>query len=155
MEWNLPWEGGCRCGQVRLRVMKAPLLAGACHCTGCQSMTASAFSLSLGLPADGLDITKGEDKLVPGGVQQESRHMFCSFCKTWMFTRPAGMDWLVNLRASMLDDHSWFEPFAEFWTREKLPWVKTPAQYSYEALPEESAWESLMKAFAEQGKRPR
>ena len=43
--WKLPWNGGCRCGAVRLRVTKPPLLAAACHCTGCQSMSASAFSL--------------------------------------------------------------------------------------------------------------
>jgi hypothetical protein len=34
-DWKLPWDGGCRCGEVRVRVTKPPLLAGACHCTGC------------------------------------------------------------------------------------------------------------------------
>ncbi len=29
--WKLPWHGGCRCGEVRLRVTRPPLLAAACH----------------------------------------------------------------------------------------------------------------------------
>ena len=32
---------------------------------------------------------------------------------SWMFTRPEGMDWFVNLRPTMLDDPSWFEPLIE------------------------------------------
>ena len=66
-EWKLPWEGGCRCGAVRIRVTKPPLLAMACHCTGCQRMSASAFSLTLTLPADGFAVTRGEP--VIGGLQ--------------------------------------------------------------------------------------
>jgi hypothetical protein len=33
-----PWEGGCLCGQVRVKVSAPPLLTMACHCTGCQRM---------------------------------------------------------------------------------------------------------------------
>lgn len=56
---ELPWEGGCRCGQVRLKVSARPLLAMACHCTGCQRMSASAFSLSVAIPTDGFAVTQG------------------------------------------------------------------------------------------------
>lgn len=139
--------GGCRCGRVRLRVTAPPLLAGACHCTGCQTMTASAFSLSYALHRKALEVSSGE--LVLGGVQGGTQHNFCAFCKTWLFTYPEGMDWLVNLRASCLDDHADFEPFAEFWTREKLAWVTTPARFRYESLPAAEEWEGLMKAYAE------
>jgi hypothetical protein len=43
-------EGGCRCGRVRLKITKRPLLTMACHCTGCQRMSSSAFSLSAAIP---------------------------------------------------------------------------------------------------------
>jgi hypothetical protein len=32
---------------------------------------------------------------------------------SWMFTRAEGFDWFVNLRATMLDDPSWFTPFGK------------------------------------------
>ena len=45
-----------------------------------------------------------------------------------MFTRADGMDWFVNLRPSMLDEHGWFAPFVETWTSEKLPWAVNARQ---------------------------
>ncbi len=132
--WKLPWAGGCRCGQTRIQVTAPPLLASACHCTGCQRMTASAFSLSLAVPDQGFAIAAGEP--VIGGLHGATRHSFCPRCKSWMFTRPEGLDDIVNVRATMLDDRAWFRPFVEFWTKEKLPWAATPAVHSYATEPE-------------------
>jgi hypothetical protein len=152
-DWNLPWEGGCRCGEVRVRVTRPPLLAGACHCIGCQAMSASAFSLSLTLPSDGFEVTQGEPAI--GGLHGPvSHHFHCPRCKSWMFTRAEGFDWFVNLRPSMLDEHRWFEPYVELWTREKLPWATTGARLGYETDPPMAEWEPLMKAYAAEGARP-
>jgi len=52
-----------------------------------------------------------------------------------MFTRPPGMDEFVNLRVTMLDDPSWYVPFIETYTSEKLPWATTPATHSFERFP--------------------
>ena len=150
-EWKLPWDGGCRCGQVRLRVTKPPLLAAACHCTGCQSMSSSAFSLSLAIPSDGFEVTQGEPVL--GGLSRDV-HYFCPACMTWMFTRPTGMDWFVNLRPTMLDDHGWFEPFIETFTGEKLPWATTSAKHSFETLPDLPDFEPLIAKYVREGVRP-
>ena len=49
-DWKLPWAGGCRCDRLRLLITEAPLVTMACHCAGCQRMSASAFSLSIQLP---------------------------------------------------------------------------------------------------------
>jgi hypothetical protein len=46
-------EGGCFCGTVRYRITADPLFGFACHCTDCQQLTASAFSLGLAVPAGG------------------------------------------------------------------------------------------------------
>jgi hypothetical protein len=151
-DWKLPWEGGCRCGQVRLRISAPPLLTMACHCTGCQRMTASAYSLSAAIPTEGFSVTQGEP--VIGGLHGASRHYFCPYCMSWMFTRAEGMDWFVNLRATMLDDPSWFTPFIETWTSEKLPWATTPAVHSFAKLPEFHEFKGLTDAYAEQARRP-
>lgn len=151
-EWKLPWEGRCRCGQVVVRVTQPPIMSSACHCTGCQRMSASAFSLTLMLPARGFEVVAGEP--VVGGLHGGTRHMFCGHCMSWMFTRPEGLDWLVNLRPTMLDDSVWFEPFIETQTAEKLPWAKAPAAHSFARFPEPSAYEALMREFATQSKRP-
>jgi hypothetical protein len=151
-DWKLPWTGGCRCGQTRIVVTAPPLLASACHCAGCQKMTASAFSLTLTIPSEGFVVTAGEPAI--GGLHGATRHHFCPHCLSWMFTRPDGFDAFVNLRASVLDDHSWFSPYVEMWTQEKLPWANTRAVHSFATQPEFSAYEALIGDYAERAGRP-
>ncbi len=156
--WKLPWAGGCRCGKVRLAVTQAPIMSAACHCTGCQSMSSSAYSLTLILPQDGLEVTRGE--VVVGGLHNDpaaggqGEHLFCDWCKTWMFTRPGPAYPFVNLRPSMLDEHAWFAPYIETFTAEKLPWASTPAVRSFETFPAAADFPSLMAEFARDSARP-
>ena len=145
---TLPWMGGCRCGQVRVKVSALPLMTMACHCTGCQKMSASAYSLSAAMPSGGFEITQGEP--VIGGLHGASRHYFCPHCMSWMFTRPEGVDFFVNLRPTMLDDTSWFTPFIETFTSEKLPWAATGAPHSYETFPPYEAFDGLIQDYGAQ-----
>ncbi|MDB5526212.1 MAG: glutathione-dependent formaldehyde-activating [Rhizobium sp.] len=147
---SLPSEGGCRCGRVKIRISKPPLLTMACHCTGCQKMSSSAYSLSAAIPAEGFEVVEGEP--VIGGLHAAAKHYFCGHCMTWMFTRPDGIDFFVNVRPTMLDDPEWFSPFIETWTSEKLPWATTPAKHSYEALPAMDAYEGLIKEYMASGR---
>jgi hypothetical protein len=145
-DWMLPRDGGCRCGRVRVRITAPPLITMACHCRGCQRMSASAFSLSAAIPSEGFAVTAGEP--VIGGLRGAARHFFCPSCMSWMFTRPEGIDWFVNLRPSMLDDPAGFAPFVETFTDEKLPWAGTGAARSYPRFPAFEAYEGLVAAFA-------
>ncbi|QEL21572.1 GFA family protein [Bosea sp. F3-2] len=151
-DWKLPWAGGCRCGRTRISISAPPLLASACHCHGCQRMSASAFSLTLAVPAAGFAVTQGEPVL--GGLKGATRHFFCRYCLSWMFTCPEQLDDLVNLRPSMLDDHGWFAPFVEVWTSHKLPWATTSAAHSFATQPDFPAYGALMAEYAEKGARP-
>jgi hypothetical protein len=144
---TLPMAGSCRCGQVRIEISAPPLFTSACHCRGCQKMSASAYSLSVAIPTAGFRVTEGES--VPGGLQGGTiRHHFCPHCKSWMFTRIQGMDLFVNVRATMLDDTSWYTPFIETWTDERLPWATTPARHSYPGFPPEADFPRLLAEFA-------
>lgn len=153
-DWKLPWDGGCRCERVRVRVTAPPLLAMACHCVGCQRMASSAFSLSLAIPSAGFAVTKG-DTVIGGLHGADAQHHFCAHCMTWMFTRPKAAPQLVNLRPTMLDEHAWFAPFVETYTDEKLAWASTSAARSYGKFPEMSEYEGLTKEYLERGARPR
>jgi hypothetical protein len=144
---TLPMAGSCRCGKVRIEISAPPLFTSACHCRGCQKMSASAYSLSVAIPTGGFRVTEGEP--VPGGLQGGTiRHHFCPHCKSWMFTRIEGMDLFVNVRATMLDDTSWYTPFIETWTDERLPWATTPARHSYPRFPPEADFQRLLAEFA-------
>ncbi len=126
---DLPLDGACRCGRVKIRISAPPMLTMACHCTGCQRMSGSAYSLSAAIPAEGFAVIEGDP--VVAGASAEAGHHFCPDCMTWMFTRPAGFDF-----------------FIETYTSEKLAWAQTPAAHSYEKFPPMEDYEKLIGAYA-------
>jgi len=112
-------EGGCRCGRVRFRVTGNALVTMACHCTGCQRMTASAYSLSGLYPAEAFAVIEGEP--VIGGLHGPTRHFHCDHCKSWLFTRPEGLDAFVNIRTTMLDARMSARPSSRPIPRKRCP----------------------------------
>jgi hypothetical protein len=108
-------------------------------------MSASAYSLTAMFPSNGFAV---EGEPVIGGLHGEHRHFFCSHCKSWMFTRPHGVDQFVNVRPTMFDDVSWFAPFIETYTSEKLSWAITPARHSFEKFPAMTDYGDLVARYA-------
>ena len=140
--------GGCRCSRVRFQITSPPVITMACHCTGCQRMSASAFSLSAAFAKEAFTVTEGETAI--GGLHGPTRHFFCAYCMSWMFTRPDGMEQIVNVRTTMLDYPARFPPFLETYTSEKLPWAQTPAVRSFEQFPPMESLEELVTAYRAQ-----
>ena len=139
-------HGQCRCGQVQFEVSVEPLLTMACHCTGCQKMSSSAFSLSSLYPSAAFEVTAGEP--VIGGMHGPTRHFFCPHCMTWLFTRPEGLDDFVNVRTTMMDHPPSEPPFIEANTKEKLPWAETSAAFSYGTVPAMDEFPELLEKYA-------
>lgn len=142
-------EGGCRCGDVRFRITARPLVTMACHCRGCQRMSGGPYSLSVAVPAAGFAVIGGET--VIGGVGEPAMHHHCPRCKSWLFTRPPGLDFMVNVRTPMLDDPAGLEPFVETMTAERFPFAVTGARHGFERFPPDDAWEGLVRAYQAQG----
>jgi len=124
----------------------------ACHCKGCQRMSASAYSLTAMFPSSGFVVTGGE--AVIGGLHGQHRHFFCPHCKSWVFTRPHGIDQFVNVRPTMFDDVSWYVPFIETYTSERLSWAATPARHSFEKFPAMADYARLAGEYALHGSKP-
>ena len=144
---NWPAAGNCRCGRVRIEISAPPVMTAACHCRGCQRMSASAFSLTAMVPMGNFHVAEGDP--VKGGVMgPQLDHYFCPDCKTWIFTRITGMDNVVNVRPTMFDEPEWSRPFIETMTSEKLPWAQTPALHSYEGYPTPETFPALLEEFA-------
>lgn len=130
---NLPLTGACLCGAVQLHVTAFPLLTLACHCRDCQKLAASAYSLTVMFPAEAVTAT-GE--LVLGGKHSEARkHYYCPTCLSFVLSRLKAAPERVNLRASLLDDLTWFTPFVEIMTEDKQPWAQVPVSHSYARFP--------------------
>lgn len=144
---QIPADGGCRCGQVRFRLSGVPIFTAICHCRGCQRMTGSAFSTTVAVPVDAFALLTGETEL--GGLHgPQALHHHCRHCKSWIFTRFEPELGFINVRATMLDEVAWFEPFVETYTSEALPWAVVPVQHSFPAFPTIEAFGPIAAAFA-------
>ncbi|WP_242138150.1 GFA family protein [Sphingomonas sp. TREG-RG-20F-R18-01] len=134
-DFALPLDGGCFCGAVRYRIDQAPLFTMACHCTDCQQMTASAFSLGLAVPGDGFRLTTD---VAPRPLEKTadsaaiSTRYVCPACAGWTHTTTTGSPDTVVVRPSSLDDSRWVRPIAEIFTRSAHPWARLATAFSYE-----------------------
>ncbi len=146
-------DGRCRCGSIHMRVTLAPLISMACHCVGCQQMTGSAFSVSALVLSSNFEVMSGDP--VIGGLRGATRHYFCLSCMSWLFTRPEGMDEVVNLRSTLFGALADRPPFIETWTSGRREWAVTGAVHSFAELPDPSTFPELMQAFAEQDRQAR
>jgi hypothetical protein len=152
MAMTLPMHGGCNCGEIRYRVTRAPLTAYICHCHLCQKRTGSAFSMSIVIPADGLEVIAGnpirKERPIPGGGSNVSR--LCPSCYSRISTQREGRP-TINVRAGTLDDTSWIKPVAQLWTSSAQPWALVDGILSYEEQPSDfSALLAAWKAAAPQ-----
>ena len=120
---ELPQAGGCQCGAIRYEITEAPRLVYACHCTDCQRLTSSAFSM-------GIVVAEAAFRL--GGIEPRplqrtadsgrvNIRLVCPECGTWICGMPR--DGVHRVRAGTLDDTSWLRPTRHIWIRGKQPWI--------------------------------
>jgi hypothetical protein len=126
---KLPMTGGCLCGALRYEISEAPLMAYTCHCTDCQQLTSSAFSLAITVLDSAFRLTKGEPRLLQK-IADSGRTVtrwVCPECGCWLTSSPqagaAPGQIIRRVRGGTLDDTSWLQPTAHFWTRSKQSWV--------------------------------
>ena len=119
-------EGGCQCGKVRYRIDGEPLNLAVCHCTECQRQSGSAFGMSLAVKSESFRLLSGELRrfttLCDSGRTKDCT--FCPGCGTRIYHQV--VDEVLVVKAGTLDDTSWLNPSAHYWTKRKQPWVLIP-----------------------------
>lgn len=122
-------EGQCLCGAVTYSSEAEPVFTAVCHCRDCQRQTGTAFSVIVGVPAQGFElsgelathVTVGEDH------GRETRRQFCPKCGSPVISESDGIPDVVLVKAGTLDDPSWLAPQIEVWGKSAQPWVQ-PAE---------------------------
>lgn len=130
---KLPLAGGCQCGALRYEVSEAPIVTYLCHCTECQRITSSAFSMAILVRDSAFRLTKGEPRLISRVADsgRTTTRWHCPDCAGWICSSPTPDPQqpgpVRRVRAGTLDDRSWLRPTAHYWTRSKQPWFALPA----------------------------
>jgi hypothetical protein len=125
-----PLDGGCDCGQVRYRLMSAPLFVHCCHCRWCQRESGAAFALNALIEADRVQLLEGAPEVVmtPSASGKGQKMNRCPRCRVTVWSTYAGAgDALRFVRVGTLDDPDAFPPDIHIYTESKQPWVVLPA----------------------------
>jgi hypothetical protein len=116
-------SGGCQCGQSR-SVLNGPWhRLNICHCLDCQRQSGSAFGISLVIPAETFALTAGALRTfeLQAASGRTKTCAFCPECGVRIFNRTRV---LYSVKAGTLDDASWLQPDAHYWTRRRQQWLK-------------------------------
>jgi hypothetical protein len=124
---KFPVAGGCACGQVRYMLTEAPFCIYTCHCKECQTLSTSAFTLTMPVRPEALQI-EGRlhtwTRIAKRSGNRLPQHV-CPDCGVRIYSEPS-TGRTSSLRCGSLDDTGWIEPVAAIWMREAQPWVRMP-----------------------------
>lgn len=126
---SYPLEGGCDCGEIRYRLMSAPLFVNCCHCRCCQRGSGSAFAINAMIETDRVEKLNGEPDLIDtptasGKGQQIAR---CPRCRIAVWSHYAGGGPLLSfVRVGSLDQPDQLPPNIHIFTSTRQPWVTLP-----------------------------
>jgi hypothetical protein len=124
-----PIKGSCQCGQVTYKLYEKPLMVWACHCTECQKLSTSPFSVTAIVPSDVI-IFKGELNEWSRGADSGNKNnaTFCPTCGNRVYHyNPEDLSTIkLKLKPTGILDASIFEPSAHIWVSEKLNWYQIP-----------------------------
>jgi len=118
-------DGRCHCGAIRYEAEVDPAESEICHCTDCQSLTGTAFRVSVTTPAENLRLLAGEPHIYVRVAESGNRRAqaFCPRCATPLWSTQAEGPTSYTLRVGALAQRDRLPPRRQYWTRSAQHWV--------------------------------
>jgi hypothetical protein len=121
-------DGRCFCGFVTFAAEIDPEQVIVCHCTDCQTLSSSAFRMTVPAQPDAFKLLSGELKTYVKVADSGNRRAlaFCPNCGTSIYSAPTGetlRDTYFGLRVGTLAQRNQLPPKAQYWVRSKQHWV--------------------------------
>ena len=120
-------DGACLCGAIRIEAEADPEKTTVCHCSDCQTGTASAFRVSVPVAGEDLKIT-GQPAVYVRTTAESGNPRAQAFCPTcgspiYATTPGEGPQALYMLRVGILRQRDQFAPKRQIWFRSAQPWT--------------------------------
>jgi hypothetical protein len=119
-------DGACHCGAITYEAGIDPEKVGICHCTDCQTLSASAFRTFVMVPEETFSILSGEPKVyVKTGESGAKRaQAFCAECGSAIYATSVGEGPKVyNIRLGTVRQRAELMPKKQVWFRSALSWL--------------------------------
>src|SRR5262249_32983894 len=118
--------GACHCRAITYEAEIDPGTASICHCTDCQTLTGTAFRVSVRAIPGTLRILTGTPrvytKTAESGAKREQA--FCEHCGSPLYaTSPGPEPRIYNLRIGTIHQRDQLRPTRQIWSRSKVQWL--------------------------------
>ncbi len=118
-------DGGCHCGNITYDAEIDPDRVGICHCTDCQNLSGSAFSISVPAARDAFALRTGQPRIYVKTADSGTKRAqaFCPECGTRIYAAAVSDPETFNIRVGTIRQRAELRPRAQIWCRSALPWV--------------------------------
>lgn len=119
-------DGSCHCGAICFEAEVNPSEVGICHCTDCQSLTGSAFRVTVPASAAAFRLTAGKPKTYLKVADSGARRVqaFCGDCGSPLYaTSDEPNPATIGIRIGTIRQRSALRPARQIWRGSALPWV--------------------------------
>jgi len=116
--------GRCHCGDLHYDFKGSVITSYACHCSDCQIVSGSAFTLNLITLASTLTMRSG--LLASQTYSHQNRQLVahsCPRCQTTLWVNFADSPY-YSVQTGTLLDRDQFAPVAHIWMHSALSWIK-------------------------------
>ena len=116
--------GRCHCGAISYSAAVDPAKVGICHCTDCQTLTGSAYRVSVPAPAETFKLLSGQPKVYIKTAESGNKraHAFCPSCGSPVYASAIADTPTYSLRVGALDQRASLPPRRQIWCKSALPW---------------------------------
>jgi hypothetical protein len=119
-------DGRCHCGLITFEAEIDPEQVEICHCTDCQSLSASAFRVVVPAAAENFSMS-GEPTVYVKTAESGARRVqtFCPRCGSAIYSTTADeRPTSYNIRVGTIRQRNELFPRAQYWTRSAQQWVE-------------------------------
>lgn len=118
-------EGSCHCGQITFGAEIDPEAVRVCHCTDCQTLTGSAYRVTVQAAASSFVLRSGAPKTYIKTADSGKKRVqaFCPECGTPIYSVDANEPRAFGIRVGTLKQRAELRPMQQIWYRSALPWV--------------------------------
>jgi hypothetical protein len=119
-------DGACHCGAIAYAAEIDPAGVRLCHCTDCQTLSGSAFRVTVSAVDGSFALLSGQPKIYIKMAESGARraHAFCGDCGTPIYATSAGEGpKKYGLRVGTIRQRAELRPARQYWCRSALDWA--------------------------------
>ena len=119
-------DGACHCRNLTYEADIDPEQVAICHCTDCQTLSATAFRVFVPVPEKQFRLLTGTPKIYTKTAENGAKRwqVFCPECGSQIYATDAeGEPKVYGVRVGTVRQRHQLAPKSQYWWRSALSWI--------------------------------